>query len=406
VVSNPSDQTLSFTFHLSSSSDFSDALAVASGVAQGDGTGPSDASLNVTAWSVARTLTDGATYYYRIKASDGTFDSPYTTDSFTVDASRPHYPGDLTGDFTVNFVDFLNFLKTFQKPSTDPAFNSEADLTNDGQVNFLDFLQFLQVFSKQYVQGDGSSKPIAMPALVYGVDADAVLQLVGRPVSSQNGALYEVDATISNATSLKGFGLTVAYDPQKLQFVSATDGRDNLLERDGRTAELFSTLTQDPVKGEVLLASAVTAGDPAEGEGLIARMRFRLLTDNPQGDLVRITEGLLIDGKFNVNVAQNLGDRLSLVPDRFALEQNYPNPFNPETLIRYAVPDKGRVTLKIYNVLGQEVFTLVDKEHLPGYYAVRWNGRDRSDRTVASGVYLYRLHADGFAHVHKMLLLK
>ena len=406
VVDNPTDASLSFTFHLSSDADFSDALAVDAGVQQGDGLGPADSGLNATAWTVNRTLTNGSTYYYRIKASDGTFDSPYTTDSFTVDTSKPDYPGDFTGDYSVNFVDFLEILKTYSKASGDDGYNATADLTNDGQVNFLDFLQFLKVFSKQYVQGEGSSKLVSRPALVYGVDADARLQLLSRPVSSQSGDIYEVDATISNVVDLKGFGLRVSYDPGKLLFVSATDGQDNLLEGDGRTAELFSTLTHDPAKGEIFLANAVSVGDPAEGEGLIARMRFRLLTDNPQGDLVRIAEGLLIDGKYNVNLAQNLGDRLSLVPDRFALEQNYPNPFNPETLIRYAVPDKGRVTLKIYNVLGQEVFTLVDQNQVAGYYAVRWNGRDRADRTVASGVYLYRLQAEGFAQVHKMLLLK
>ena len=56
--------------------------------------------------------------------------------------------------------------------------------------------------------------------------------------------------------------------------------------------------------------------------------------------------------------------------------------------------------------MGQEIATLIDRDHLAGYYAMRWNGRDRLDRNVASGVYLYRLQADGFAKVHKMLLLK
>ena len=230
--------------------------------------------------------------------------------------------------------------------------------------------------------------------------------MVGRPSSSESGAILTVDALAANVSDLKGYALQINYDPAVLQFTSASAGRDNLLSQDGRLAEVFGTLSHDSEKGEILLASAVTFGDVAQGEGGLARLRFRLLDDHPQGDLLRIAEGVLIDGKFNLNRAENLGDRLTLVPDEFALEHNYPNPFNPATTIRYAVPETGKVTLHIYNVLGQKVLTLVNNDQGAGYYSVRWNGKDRLNRAVASGVYLYRMEAAGFTKVHKMLLLK
>ncbi|UCE19262.1 MAG: T9SS type A sorting domain-containing protein [Gemmatimonadota bacterium] len=97
------------------------------------------------------------------------------------------------------------------------------------------------------------------------------------------------------------------------------------------------------------------------------------------------------------------------IPTEYSLGQNYPNPFNPTTDIRYQIPDVRspiHTTLKIYNVLGQEVRTLVDMEKEPGYYAVTWNGRDNEGRQAASGVYFYRLTAGDYTATRRMVLMK
>jgi len=98
------------------------------------------------------------------------------------------------------------------------------------------------------------------------------------------------------------------------------------------------------------------------------------------------------------------------IPNSFSLAQNYPNPFNPTTTIRYQLSAvRGRpsaVSLKIYNILGQEVRTLVDKEQAPGYYSVNWDGRNAQGREVTSGVYFYRLKVGDYAKTMKMVLLK
>ncbi len=88
-------------------------------------------------------------------------------------------------------------------------------------------------------------------------------------------------------------------------------------------------------------------------------------------------------------------------PGRYALEQNYPNPFNPTTTIRYELPHEGRVTLKVYSVLGQEVMTLVNNEQPAGRYVVELNGQ-----TLATGVYFYRLQAGDFVQTRKVILVK
>jgi hypothetical protein len=100
------------------------------------------------------------------------------------------------------------------------------------------------------------------------------------------------------------------------------------------------------------------------------------------------------------------------VPKEFALDQNYPNPFNPSTTLRYAVPVNAPVTLKIYNILGQEVATLVNEVQAPGIHTVIWNGTNSLGRSVGSGVYFSRLQAPKaggigeFVQVRKMMLIK
>jgi len=100
----------------------------------------------------------------------------------------------------------------------------------------------------------------------------------------------------------------------------------------------------------------------------------------------------------------------AVTPDRFALDQNYPNPFNPTTTIGFTMPAAGTVTLKVYNLIGQEVTTLLNGQISAGAHQAFWNGMDASGRSMASGLYFYRLqaHAGGldFTQMRKMVLMK
>ncbi|MGA9115814.1 MAG: FlgD immunoglobulin-like domain containing protein [Bacteroidota bacterium] len=98
------------------------------------------------------------------------------------------------------------------------------------------------------------------------------------------------------------------------------------------------------------------------------------------------------------------------LPREFALMQNYPNPFNPVTNIRYALPSAARVTLDVFNVLGQRVRTLVQTDQAAGVHTTLWDGRNDAGQQLASGVYFYRLAAEGagspYQSIMKMVLLK
>ncbi|MCE1166360.1 MAG: T9SS type A sorting domain-containing protein [Bacteroidetes bacterium] len=88
-------------------------------------------------------------------------------------------------------------------------------------------------------------------------------------------------------------------------------------------------------------------------------------------------------------------------PSKYAISQNYPNPFNPVTKINYALPKSGLVTMKVYDILGKEVATLVNEVKNAGYYSVEFNAS-----TLASGMYFYRIETNGFNEVRKMMLIK
>ena len=102
-----------------------------------------------------------------------------------------------------------------------------------------------------------------------------------------------------------------------------------------------------------------------------------------------------------VTLITSVDENLNSTPTAFSLFQNYPNPFNPTTTIRYEIPDQGIVTLKIYDVLGREVSTLVNQTKNPGNYEIKFNGT-----SLSSGVYLYVLKVDKFVSVKRMLLIK
>jgi len=86
----------------------------------------------------------------------------------------------------------------------------------------------------------------------------------------------------------------------------------------------------------------------------------------------------------------------------YALYQNYPNPFNPSTEIAFAIPRPSYVTLKIYNISGQEIRTLVTNGYAAGKFKVSWDGKDNFGRTVAGGTYIYRLKATKYVEVKKI----
>jgi hypothetical protein len=114
------------------------------------------------------------------------------------------------------------------------------------------------------------------------------------------------------------------------------------------------------------------------------------------------TSVVSISPEYRINLATGIDEQSSL-PTEFKLEQNYPNPFNPETIIRYKIQAASKVSLKVYDVLGREVITLVDEYKQPGTYNCKLRIENGE---LTSGVYFYKLQAGGFVQTKKMLVVK
>ena len=131
-------------------------------------------------------------------------------------------------------------------------------------------------------------------------------------------------------------------------------------------------------------------GDTLKGKFLLAGG----LIDTAPLDFVAVVSTLVID-------VADLGK-----PVEFKIEQNYPNPFNPSTNFSYSLPNRVDVKITVYDLFGKEIKTLVNETKEAGTHNIAWNGKDNQNRQVATGVYLYKMQADGFEKTMKMMLMK
>jgi len=135
------------------------------------------------------------------------------------------------------------------------------------------------------------------------------------------------------------------------------------------------------------------------GETII--IRFRLFSDTIANAWGWVIDNLDIQGVLSPVEST---DRL---PTTYSLSQNYPNPFNPITTLNYALPKTTEITLKIYNIMGQEVWRLGQpQKQQAGFYTFTWDGRNHSGTLLPSGVYVYKLEAGEYIKIRKMTLLK
>ncbi|MFQ6002733.1 MAG: FlgD immunoglobulin-like domain containing protein [Candidatus Zixiibacteriota bacterium] len=204
---------------------------------------------------------------------------------------------------------------------------------------------------------------------------------------------------------------------------------------EGSRVEHFLHWVQTDNENKELLIGVIRALDEQiqdvlpPGEGLFATLRFESNTGlKPQ---LSVTNWQLAGGKLYFHMVnaeakvfyhEKIKDKQAVRPiplkpgfseesaaprpTEFGLDQNYPNPFNPETVIKFSLKEDSWVTLRIYNVLGQLVNTLVDKQMSAGNHVITWDGKNDQNHDVASGVYFYRMKAGDYESVKRMTLLR
>jgi hypothetical protein len=131
-------------------------------------------------------------------------------------------------------------------------------------------------------------------------------------------------------------------------------------------------------------------------------MTWGYYTDNSTGCVM--TAGTSQPIRPNIcftSIIDETKNNSNIIPEHYSLSQNYPNPFNPVTKINFAIPKQGLVNLKVYDVLGREIKTIINEIKNPGMYSVDFNGSD-----LSSGIYFYRLESNGFTEIRKMIIIK
>jgi T5SS/PEP-CTERM-associated repeat protein len=219
------------------------------------------------------------------------------------------------------------------------------------------------------------------------------------------GTIAPGDAAFSTGVFTVGAGFTQTSEGVleiELGGPGGSDANDRLVVAD--TARLGG-----------LLRVTVLTGTPSP----IVGNTYTIMTAsevNGQFDTIELQEGLAATVGYGatevaltvtdfVNVATE-GTSPNEIPSEITLQQNYPNPFNPTTRIKYGLPESAQVRVTIYNVLGQLVSTIIDKDQAAGYYEVNWDARTGAGAMLPSGLYFYRVETKNFLATRSMVFQK
>ncbi|MCY4604357.1 MAG: putative Ig domain-containing protein [Gemmatimonadetes bacterium] len=348
---------------------------------------------------VDETALNGVRYTYQVRPYD--LDNETGSDieqtamavrNIAMDSEGRMIFGLFGADNRIGFDDFFIFADTFGLTAEDTGFDPAFDLSPNATIDFEDFFVFADNFGRSTA---AAGKRVPMLA---GLNADARMYLDARTAMPSVGEDFVLDVRVADFAAVKGYGLQVQYEADKLEFVEV--------------------LTDEPLGGSALATPQVLADEAgvltvvahgdvvSEGE-LALSLVFRPTTEI-ENTLIEIADNQTYDSEFGFNrLALPAPVQLQTRPAAFALASNYPNPFNPATTIKYALPQAADVELTVYNVVGQVVRTLVAEHQSAGRYVVEWDATNDNGHSLSSGMYFYRLQAGGeFHEVKKMLLLK
>jgi hypothetical protein len=363
--------------------------------------GPTDAS-GVTTFTTPKSVGGQIYSGYGTYTQVQVLDVPSAAITYGPSSPIDFNSADISGDLEVNLVDVSRF-------STDlnAGYNYRSDFRWDGVLNLLDLSRLAMAISATCgVPKVAAKAPMVSSNLAITFDAEgtqraatlaphqeatAYLVLTGpaaqKGVSAWEASLRTSDNLVVTGSTLGASSVNVGQDGDYVvglgQEMKAAAGEPlrlatfRLLVTDDRPARLFLGASSIRSSGEDLPAVVIgTESDELEAVGVVADAEGAAAARINDGDAPRIGE----ESTFAFR-----GYRLS----------NAPNPFNPATEIRFELPQRGRIDVRIYDVAGRLVKELGGEVLPAGPHAVRWNGTDQRETGVVSGTYYYRLFVDG-----------
>lgn len=265
------------------------------------------------------------------------------------------------------------------------VYGSAYDNTSDGGPYLW---LFDQTTTTTTVQGPNVIKQIALPSgVATGVEYDVVPDLGNGVDILLAGGLFISTDIVPGKVTIGGVSQSVP------------DGLFGYELGDAASGSAFMRIT-DFTSGVI---------NPGDVGGFTVRL-YSADVDTLYSAELEITTNDPLNASVIVPVTLAVGgvgvEEFETIPTTFAVSRNYPNPFNPTTSIDFQLPQVSNVKLVIYNVLGQQVRTLVNERMQPGKYKANWDGLNDKGASVASGIYIYRFEAGDFNSIQKMILLK
>lgn len=350
--------------------------------------------IDTTFYTVDSVLEAGATYYWAVAGYDGSSHTVFSEGSFTVDAGSGTgtpvvvYPTGGTTVYTIapslswtvtgSTSGISGYQVVYSKTSAFVADTSVTDtVTSASQTVTLSGLTpGATYYWKVRIDYGSSFSSYSSPVgeFVVSAGASSVVPKAGSPTDK---------ITVNANNPMLSWILPVKSESELTYEVQVSESGSF------QNSMVYSELDKP----------AVEVADLKDDTEYFWRVRSKT-ADGEYSDYSEATS-------FNTgnNSVVSVGEEDAL-PNEFAISQNYPNPFNPTTTIQYSIPEASIVSIKIYNILGQEVRSLINKEVNPGAYQVTWKGDDNFGHKVASGTYIYQIRAGSFVQSKKMVLLK
>ena len=298
--------------------------------------------------------------------------------------------GDVNLDRLVDVGDVVSLVAYILGEITyTPRQLAASDVNQDTYVNVGDLVAMIDIILGRWM---GPS-----PQIYTGIMAKVRLDYQDL----ETGGSGEVKVLADTKVPVAGVQLQIDYDP-----TAVTLQAPRLSDRSGH----FIVESHDDGNGKLKIVLYNFSNDPiSAGDGTILSIPASVSPNAPKALKIELKKVVLSDQKAVLLPTE--GESPSL-PSAFELDQNYPNPFNPSTTIRFTVPSAQdgsaslKATLRVYNILGEVVKTLVDEPLAPGTYEKVWDGRDSQGNSVASGIYFYKLKAGDFTDTKKMVMMK
>ncbi len=338
------------------------------------------------------------TYTYWVSAIDGVHET-IGPSNLALPAVNVGVPvADFTSDGIVGVDDLSHLLTIFARDATDPEFDPLFDLNGD------DVLHDADADSLETHFGEGGV-PTSDPPGENGL-ANVYYETI--PAGGTN---WLVNVSVQNVSNLAGYSLAVTYPAGSMTFVSAMPdsggSAGNILTRNGGETPVFVTTLPETPPGRVLVANALQRPSESvapEGDGFLAQLLF----DGTGAEMISVDEIVLLDHERRLDVIPTgllAGQDPGAVALRPFLAQNRPNPFRKGTRFRFGLVERSPISLRVYDVQGRQVRSLVSGTLEPGVHDVTWDGRSTAGLGIAPGVYFVRLESASWILTRKLVRL-